>query len=37
MHPREISQACFYELRNVSKVRRTLRFNDTEKVAHAVT
>lgn len=36
-HTREISQACFYELRNVSKVRHMLSFKDTEKVAHTVT
>ncbi len=34
-HIRKTSQACFYQLGNISKIRDMLSFNDTEKVIHA--
>ncbi len=34
-HVKKLVQSCFYQLRNISKVRRFLNFNDTEKLIHA--
>lgn len=34
-HVKKLVQSCFYQLRNISKVRCFLSLNDTEKLVHA--